>query len=236
MSAVVARRIELNAQDTEPAALSSLLTQLLLPSIQLHLLPKSSVDVFLLVLESDSTSNVLSAGLTVSSLAIADAGIPMFGLCVGSVVARAADGEMLFDPSKEDDTEAQGQVTVGVMPALSKVTSLWTSGEIEVEDVCDVSHALIWGEHVAEWKDDRPGFVEGSRHAHRCRADFARGRLKDETDAYGYSHRLGFRYNLPRNEAFSRSQDSCRSGCEEKPPSPHSLSATPSMSSGSLLT
>jgi ribonuclease PH len=73
-------------QDTEPAQLSTLLTQLLLPTLQLHLLPKSSLDVYLLILESDTMAGVLSAGLTVAGAAVADAGIGMWGLGVGGVV------------------------------------------------------------------------------------------------------------------------------------------------------
>ena len=74
--------------------------------------------MFLLVLELDTIQGVLSAGLTVASAAIADAGIAMGGLAVGGV---------------------EGDVTVGVMPALGKVTSLWMTGESDVEKACEVS-------------------------------------------------------------------------------------------------
>jgi exosome complex component MTR3 len=46
--------------------------------------------VHLLVLEADSDAAVLSAGLTAASAAIADAGIPMNALAVGSVVVSTA--------------------------------------------------------------------------------------------------------------------------------------------------
>lgn len=125
-------------QDTEPVSLATLLTQLLLPTLQLHLFPKSTIDVFILVLESDSLSNLLSAGLTVSSAAVADAGIPMSGLGVGSVVARK-EGETLVDPSKEEESGGDASVCLGVMPALGKLTNVWFTGEAEVDDACDVS-------------------------------------------------------------------------------------------------
>jgi len=81
-----------NKQDTEPVNHSALLTTLLLPALRLHLLPKLSVDVHLLVLEADSDAAVLSAGLTAASAAIADAGIPMSALAVGSVVVSIVLG------------------------------------------------------------------------------------------------------------------------------------------------
>lgn len=80
----------LKLQDTEPTHLTTLLTQLLLPTLRLELLPKASLDVYLLVLESDSIEGVLAAGLTVASAACADAGggVEMSGLGVGVVTVR----------------------------------------------------------------------------------------------------------------------------------------------------
>lgn len=125
-------------QDTEPAALSTLLTQLLLPSLHLHLLPKSSVDVYLLVLESDTLPSVLSGGLTVASAAIADAGIAMGALGVGAVVAGEKGG-LLVDPTKQEEQERGAVLTAGIMPALNRVTNLWLTGETEVDDAVKVS-------------------------------------------------------------------------------------------------
>ncbi|WVR04800.1 hypothetical protein IAU60_001812 [Kwoniella sp. DSM 27419] len=129
-------------RDTEPLPLSVLLTQSLLPTLQLHLLPKSSVDVYLLVLESDTPTNVLSAGLTVASAAIADAGIAMNGLGAGSVVVNAKDG-LILDPSEEEERDAHGKVLVGTMPALGKVTNLLLSGEASVDQACEMIEKAI---------------------------------------------------------------------------------------------
>lgn len=76
--------------------------------------------------------------MTVSSAAVADAGIPMSGLGVGSVVAKM-EGETLIDPSKEEENEGDASVCLGVMPALGKLTNVWFTGEAEVDEACDVS-------------------------------------------------------------------------------------------------
>lgn len=105
--------------------------------MQLHLLPKSALDVHLLILESDTVHNVLSAGLTVASAAIADAGIPMFALGVGSTVGKQGD-KMLVDPEAvEGDLSAT--LALGVLPALGKVSGVWMTGEVGVEEVLQVS-------------------------------------------------------------------------------------------------
>ncbi|WWD21685.1 hypothetical protein CI109_106171 [Kwoniella shandongensis] len=134
-------------RDTEPLPLSALLTQSLLPTIHLHQYPKSSIDIYLVVLESDVLSNVLSAGLTVASAAIADAGIQMTGLGVGvGGVYTSQEGEggkTLLDPSKEEEKGAEGTIVLGSMPALGKVTNLFLTGEMDVDQACDMIEKAI---------------------------------------------------------------------------------------------
>ncbi|WVW78217.1 hypothetical protein I302_100168 [Kwoniella bestiolae CBS 10118] len=130
-------------RDTEPISLSQLLTQSLLPTIQLHLLPKSSIDIYLLVLESDTPTNVLSAGLTVASAAIADAGIAMYALGTGSVIAHSSAEGLLLDPEEGEEGEAEGILTLGSMPALGKVTGLVLEGEVGVDQAVEMIEKAI---------------------------------------------------------------------------------------------
>jgi exosome complex component MTR3 len=118
-----------------------------LPALQLHTLPKSSIDIYVLVLESESPSleSVLSAGLTVCSAAVADAGIAMNGLGVGlsSSYTVAADngssGSSKINPSGAEARDAEARVTVGCLPALDAVSDIWLTGEIAVENLIQVS-------------------------------------------------------------------------------------------------
>ncbi|RSH79837.1 uncharacterized protein EHS24_009497 [Apiotrichum porosum] len=137
-----ARRAPL--RDTEPVNHTALLTQLLLPALRLHLLPKLSVDVHILVLEADSDAAVLSAGLTAACAAVTDAGIPINGLAVGSVVST--DGQtLLLDPTGDETSTAQCTVTLGAMPALGKVTSLHLVGEVDLDQACEMIELTLTG-------------------------------------------------------------------------------------------
>jgi exosome complex component MTR3 len=164
----------LTKQDTEPAPLSALLTSHLLPALQLHLLPKSAIDVHLLILESDVLPNVLSAGLTVASAAIADAGIPMFALGVGSTLSRM-DGENLVDPENETE-EGDATVALGVMPAIGKISGVWLSGEVDIDVACQVSLPVASARAWANNADDRGGHFECQDHPWSIGASFDRGR------------------------------------------------------------
>lgn len=72
-----------------------------------------------------------------SSAAVADAGIPMGGLGVGSVVISKEKG-LLVDPSVEEEAGGDASVCMGIMPALGMVTNVWFTGEAEVDDACEV--------------------------------------------------------------------------------------------------
>jgi exosome complex component MTR3 len=86
-----------------------------------------------MVLESDDVSDLLGAAHTVATAAIADAGIAMSGLGVGCVVR---------DHQNEDGIEvaaASSAITLGVLPALNKITNVWMTGVQDIDTVCEVS-------------------------------------------------------------------------------------------------
>lgn len=56
--------------------------QSLLPAVQLELFPKSSIDVFITVLENNGTEGCVASGSLAASTALADAGIEMLGMVV----------------------------------------------------------------------------------------------------------------------------------------------------------
>lgn len=111
-------------QDTESASLSATLQQSLLPSLILEALPKSQIDLFLTILESDGSDADISAcvtdllrsqraselkltlsrsslcsGVTAASVALAEAGVQMYGLVVGCCAVSAAV-PLLIGPSR----------------------------------------------------------------------------------------------------------------------------------------
>ncbi len=63
----------------------------------------------------------------------------MNGLGVGSVIAKEAKRGMFLDPLREEEEGAEGVVSLGVMPALGRVTGVWMVGELEVGEACQVS-------------------------------------------------------------------------------------------------
>lgn len=65
-----------------------LIQQSLLPAVRLELLPKSSIDIYLFVIENDGIEGCVSSGSIAASTALAHAGIDMLGLVVACSVVR----------------------------------------------------------------------------------------------------------------------------------------------------
>lgn len=54
--------------------------QALLPAVRLDLLPKSTIDIFVTIIENDGIEGCIASGSVAASAALADAGIEMLGL------------------------------------------------------------------------------------------------------------------------------------------------------------
>ncbi|SCV70044.1 BQ2448_1438 [Microbotryum intermedium] len=117
-------------KDTESLTLSSAVHQAILPSLLLETLPKSQIDLFLTILESDGNDDDISAGITAASVALAQAGIPMRGLVVATSAALLARSptQAFLDPTLAEARKAVGFATIACLPALGTITNIATTG------------------------------------------------------------------------------------------------------------
>lgn len=65
-----------------------LIHQALAPAVRLELFPKSTVDVFIMIIENDGIEGCVASGSVAASTALADAGIDMLGLVVSCAAVR----------------------------------------------------------------------------------------------------------------------------------------------------
>eukprot|EP00640_Fibrocapsa_japonica_P004246 CAMPEP_0113951546 /NCGR_PEP_ID=MMETSP1339-20121228/86735_1 /TAXON_ID=94617 /ORGANISM="Fibrocapsa japonica" /LENGTH=235 /DNA_ID=CAMNT_0000959843 /DNA_START=200 /DNA_END=907 /DNA_ORIENTATION=- /assembly_acc=CAM_ASM_000762 len=149
---------------------SALIRQALEASIQMHLLPKSLIDVYIWVLQADGGE--LGAAVTCASLALSDAGIELFDLVVGCSVGCLGGSRVLLDPTEVEISQQRapedsssggarggkqgakaGVMTVTFTPASQEVTQWWQEGQFDQEsmarglalciDGCLVMHKIM---------------------------------------------------------------------------------------------
>ena len=125
-----ARRPRINgrAAAAEERALSLDLAAALSASVQLHLLPKAAVAVHVLVLQDDG--GALPAAISCASLALADAGIALYGLVAACCCHVLGDTIALDCCTAEASAAAAGTVLVGCMPPLEQLTLLRHQGAV----------------------------------------------------------------------------------------------------------
>lgn len=93
--------------------------------------PRSIIDVFVEVLQSDGGSRC--ASITAVSAALADSGISMRDLIVGCAVGKI-DGQIVLDLSDYEDKEGEGDMPVAYMPNLDKIVLLQFDGIFSEEE------------------------------------------------------------------------------------------------------
>jgi exosome complex component RRP41 len=105
--------------------ISKVIREALEPAIIVEDYPRTAIEVWVEVLQSDGGSRV--AGITAASLALADAGINMRDLVVGCSCGIIED-QVVADLDDTEDKEGSGDMPVAIMPNLNQVTLLQVDG------------------------------------------------------------------------------------------------------------
>lgn len=111
--------------------LSKVIREALEPSIFVEYYPRTSIDIFIEVLQADGGTRC--AGITTASLALADAGIPMRDL-VAACAAGKVDGHLALDLMDMEDKVGEADVPLALMPNLNAVTLLQMDGSLTIEE------------------------------------------------------------------------------------------------------
>ncbi len=129
--------------------LSKVIRESLEPVVLTDLYPRTTIDLFIEVLQSDGGSRC--AGITAASLALADAGIPMREIVSACAVGKI-QGKMALDLSDAEDKYGEADLPVALVPNANLVTLLQmdgilTTGEFEqglsmALEACKSIHAM----------------------------------------------------------------------------------------------
>jgi exosome complex component RRP41 len=111
--------------------LSKVIRGALEPSIFVEYYPRTSIDVFIEVLQADGGTRC--AGITTASLALADAGIPMRDLVVACAAGKV-EGRLVLDLMDTEDKAGEADVPLALMPNLNAITLLQMDGSLTIEE------------------------------------------------------------------------------------------------------
>ncbi len=111
--------------------LSKVIREALEPSIFLEYYPRTSIDLFIEVLQANGGTRC--AGITVASLALADGGIPMRDL-TAACAAGKVEGKLVLDLTDAEDKEGEADVPLAYMPNLNAITLLQMDGQLTLDE------------------------------------------------------------------------------------------------------
>lgn len=111
--------------------LSKVIREALEPSIFLEYYPRTSIDLFIEVLQANGGTRC--AGITAASLALADAGVPMRDLTVACAAGKL-EGQLVLDLNDSEDKEGEADVPLAYMPNLNAITLLQMDGQLTLEE------------------------------------------------------------------------------------------------------
>ena len=111
--------------------LSKVIREALEPSVFVEYYPRTSVDIFIEVLQADGGTRC--AGLTAASLALADAGIPMRDLVVACAAGKV-EGRLVVDLTDLEDKGGEADLPLALMPNLNAITLLQMDGGLTIDE------------------------------------------------------------------------------------------------------
>ena len=111
--------------------LSKVIRESLEPVVLTDLYPRTVIDLFVEVLQSDGGSRC--AGITAASLALADAGIPMRELVAACAIGKI-EGKLAVDLSDSEDKLGEADLPVAYVPNANMVSLLQMDGELTTEE------------------------------------------------------------------------------------------------------
>ena len=118
--------------DRRSVELSKVISEALESVIFVEKYPRTSIDVYIEVLQADAGTRV--AGITAASLALADAGIPMRDLIVGCAAGKV-DGVVVLDLNKEEDNYGEADVPMAILPRSREIALLQMDGDMTYEEL-----------------------------------------------------------------------------------------------------
>jgi len=122
--------------------LSKVIREALEPSVFVEYYPRTSIDIFMEVLQADGGTRC--ASITVASLALADAGIPLRDLVVACASGKV-EGHLVLDLDDAEDKKGEADVPLAFMPNLNAITLLQMDGMLSVEEFEQVVNLALKG-------------------------------------------------------------------------------------------
>jgi len=117
--------------DRRSVEISKVISEAFASVVFVEQFPRTSVDIFIEVLQADAGTHC--AGLTAASVALADAGIPMRDL-VTSCASGKIGGVVALDLNKDEDNFGDADCPMAIVPRTGEIVLLQMDGHLTADE------------------------------------------------------------------------------------------------------
>lgn len=127
--------------DRSAAELAAAVRRVFEPIVQLHLYPRSQIDVSIVLLQADG--GVRSAAINATCLALVDAGVALEDF-VCACSAGSVQGSLLLDLNAQEDT-AGAELSVGFLPRTERVSFVQLEAKVPLGNMEETLNFALEG-------------------------------------------------------------------------------------------
>jgi len=110
------------------------------PVLFLENYPKTTIDIYIEIIEADGSTRVTS--INAASLALADAGVPMKDLVV-AVSGGKINGKLIIDLNGIEDNNSEADIPMAFIPGKKEITLLQMDGELKHEEIKEIMNNIF---------------------------------------------------------------------------------------------
>lgn len=143
--------------------ISKIIREALEPVILFEQFPRTTIDIFLEVIQADGSTRVTA--ITAASLALADAGIPMKDLVVGVSVGKI-ENALIIDLNGIEDYYCDGDMPLALMGSKKLITLMQADGSWSIDEIeRALELALKVSDHIYRMERDalKAKYIEVSK-------------------------------------------------------------------------
>ncbi|HYV09154.1 MAG TPA: exosome complex exonuclease Rrp41 [Thermoplasmata archaeon] len=130
--------------DRRSVEISKVISEAFASVVFVEQFPRTSVDIFIEVLQADAGTRC--AGLSAASVALADAGVPMRDL-LASCASGKIEGVVCVDLNKEEDNFGDADCPMAIVPRTGEIVLLQMDGHLTYDEFQKVMDLSIGATH-----------------------------------------------------------------------------------------
>lgn len=108
------------------------------PTLLLQKYPKSTIDIYITVIEQDGFFASIAGAVNCASLALADAGLEMKDVVCSTSLIINKNLDLIMDATEEEEDNSMGYMVFAALPSINEVSATVFHGEKKCKEFQEI--------------------------------------------------------------------------------------------------